>query len=277
MQKSIHSFDNVRIHYNRTSGNGPVLVFLHGAGGDLTIWKYQQEFFHMKGIATIAIDLRGHGKSDRPSSKHSYKIVAFSHDIQCVLDAEKVINPVLIGHSFGGMVLVNYHHHYPKNALAYCMVDTSYAGPKKIKSAFNQHNWLAHKLDWLMEKVTVKKTYMSHEAYEKYIGSSEISFGRMLSDIRSTSIKSWFFTYEQVAHFSAKKVLSTIWQPVLIIEGGNDTITDVSVAQTMSKIIKNAKLRIIPFENHIITINNPISVTETLYAYLQDMHFIEPH
>lgn len=44
----------------------PLLVFLHGAGMNRTLWQLQVRYFASHGFSVLALDLPGHGDSDGP-------------------------------------------------------------------------------------------------------------------------------------------------------------------------------------------------------------------
>ena len=106
MEKKIKSSDGTHINYeiSRTKKNNHWLIFIHGAGGDLTAWRKERYFFHKKGYSTIAIDLRGHGKSERPKLLIDYSLDNFAQDVNTVLKHEKINNFSIISHCFGSMI-----------------------------------------------------------------------------------------------------------------------------------------------------------------------------
>ena len=52
MEKIIKSFDDTKINYeiSKSNDNDFYLIFIHGAGGDLTAWRKERYFFHKKGV-----------------------------------------------------------------------------------------------------------------------------------------------------------------------------------------------------------------------------------
>ena len=46
------------------TGDGPVVVLIHGAGMDGTVWQLQTRYLAHRGVRAIAVDLPGHGRSD---------------------------------------------------------------------------------------------------------------------------------------------------------------------------------------------------------------------
>src|SRR5512145_1171299 len=74
------------------------IVFVHGFGGKAEQWQYQMQKFAMDN-RVIALDLRGHGLSDKPST--GYEMPRIQLDLETALTQLKVTPPfVLVGHSF---------------------------------------------------------------------------------------------------------------------------------------------------------------------------------
>jgi long-chain acyl-CoA synthetase len=87
------------------------LVMVHGFGGNACQWQYQLRTF-TDTHRCIAIDLRGHGHSDKPATE--YTVDEMIDDLNGVLSALNVEEPfILIGHSFGGGIVTSFAHRYP--------------------------------------------------------------------------------------------------------------------------------------------------------------------
>jgi pimeloyl-ACP methyl ester carboxylesterase len=114
--QTISSFDGTNVAYRYMPGKlkYPTLVFLHGVGGNWTVWKKELIAFEKKGYPTLAIDLRGHGESDSPLPFEKYKHTSFVRDVYEILKKEKIKNFSLIGHSLGGGVVITYCSKYKK-------------------------------------------------------------------------------------------------------------------------------------------------------------------
>jgi len=92
--------DGLSINYE-VFGSGPPLLLIHGLGSSVRDWERQVERFQGS-RALIAVDLRGHGESDKPPGP--YEIADFAHDAACVLDRLEVGTAPVVGLSLGGMV-----------------------------------------------------------------------------------------------------------------------------------------------------------------------------
>ena len=97
-------FGTTKVHYlNRGKGNS-ALVFIHGWTCNADFWKLQMQDF--PSLRLIAIDLVGHGQSDKP--RVDYTMDYFARSIDAVLTDAKVKHAVLVGHSMGTPVIRQY-------------------------------------------------------------------------------------------------------------------------------------------------------------------------
>jgi pimeloyl-ACP methyl ester carboxylesterase len=78
-------------------------VFVHGWASDLSSWEAQVPAVVAAKQRVIAVDLPGHGRSDHPDAAYTPERLA--RGVLAVLKQEQVANPVLVGHSMGGLVV----------------------------------------------------------------------------------------------------------------------------------------------------------------------------
>src|SRR5512143_3502256 len=87
-------------------------VFIHGFGGQAAQWHYQLQHFLIEN-RVIALDLRGHGLSDKPS--RGYDMPQILEDLETALSILDVRGKfVLVGHSFGGAIVTDYALAHPE-------------------------------------------------------------------------------------------------------------------------------------------------------------------
>lgn len=91
----VHLPNGVRLHHDE-SGEGPPAVLLHGLGNDGTTWSPVGLPFRRH-----ALDLRGHGRSDRTPA-YSFELMA--EDVIEALELLDLAAPLIIGHSMGAIV-----------------------------------------------------------------------------------------------------------------------------------------------------------------------------
>ena len=116
--------NGVNIYYE-ISGQGPALVLLHGWTENHNFWKFQIPDFS-KDYKVVAIDLRGHGKSDKPETK--YSIQKFADNLYHVLNGLGIDGAIIAGHSMGGMTALVFCLTHPEKVKALILVNTTSAG-----------------------------------------------------------------------------------------------------------------------------------------------------
>src|SRR3989442_725779 len=114
------TLDNARIHYVNYGKGSEALVLIHGWTCNLDNWRDQAPEF-AKRNRVIAIDLPGHGQSDKP--KITYSMDLFARAVDAVLRDAKVKRAVLVGHSMGTPVGRQFYRKYPEKTLAIVIVD----------------------------------------------------------------------------------------------------------------------------------------------------------
>ncbi len=273
----------VKISYNiRRNKSNHFLVFIHGVGGDSNAWDDVVSRF--KDYSTIQIDLRGHGKSERPKCSRDYSFDLFASDIKKVLDYEGIDDFIIIGHSFGGMVVLHFSHLYPHFAKGYVFAASSYKFSRMLKvfslpsfvySSLNHFNDSIDKMYKekkkkgmliLVGKLTkawlnvVSKYNHKKRDYNKFRMTPDISIPRLWSDISHTSLKSWVFTYHSIYFFNGYSYLNKISEPTLIIHGKRDLFVPEKVVEIVHKRIKHSKVVEVDNAGHIVVLSHPKEV-----------------
>jgi pimeloyl-ACP methyl ester carboxylesterase len=99
--------NGIKIYYE-VEGQGQPIVLVHGLTGDTTFWRGYGYVEHLQEMFTvIAIDMRGHGKSDKPHEPAAYDYDLLVGDVLAVMDAEFVDQAHYWGYSMGGHVGFN--------------------------------------------------------------------------------------------------------------------------------------------------------------------------
>ena len=273
MIKKIKSFDNTNINYEINKRSKTFLVFIHGVGGSYPAFREIIDFFNDKGISTLAIDLRGHGLSDRPRLLKHYDLDSFAKDIYLVLEKEKIKDFIVFGHSFGSIVTLNFQKKYPNLAKSYVLVSSMYESPKKVER-FN-NNFLIKIARFILERFHIRKKNFKTIDARKFYGTKDISLRRLYSDITTTTLKSWLFTYKHFSDFNGEGALKSINGPVLVVHGDSDFYVNVSTATKIKDMIKDAKLKIMPGANHVIHLNDPIGLAKIIFNFLEKTKLIK--
>ena len=119
-QSRFATLDRVRVHYTSAGRGREALVFVHGWMCNLNFWRLQAPAFARR-MRVIAIDLPGHGQSDKPRIAYTQDL--FARAVDAVLRDAGVRRAVLVGHSMGTPVVRQFYRHCPQKVLALVIVD----------------------------------------------------------------------------------------------------------------------------------------------------------
>ena len=82
----------------------PPFVLVHGLASNARLWDGVAARLHGAGHTVVAVDQRGHGRSDAPETGYDFATV--TDDLCLLLDALDLGRPVLVGQSWGGNVVL---------------------------------------------------------------------------------------------------------------------------------------------------------------------------
>ena len=112
---------------------GPDVLFIHGFSQSYLSWQVQLESDLAQDFRLTAYDLRGHGASGKPSDPESYRSSQlWADDLAAVIAQQELGNPILVGWSWAGFIIMNYVRHYGIEEIAALNLvgaNTSLQGP----------------------------------------------------------------------------------------------------------------------------------------------------
>jgi pimeloyl-ACP methyl ester carboxylesterase len=116
--------NGIRLYYETHGDSGEPLVLVHGYTGDVTDWRHQiPEFSRTHRV--LAMDLRGHGRSEAPRDRSSYTVEKMADDVEVLLEQVGVERLHLLGHSMGGGMVQEIALRSPRKLLSLTLHDTS--------------------------------------------------------------------------------------------------------------------------------------------------------
>ena len=240
--------NRVKINY-QLSGEGLPIILLHGFTGSHQDWALQIPVLSKK-YRVMAMDHRGHGKSEPPSSPDDYSINIFARDVYGLLQHLGISKTCVMGHSMGGFMALELALEHPEMVTALVLVDTS-SGEWEQDPEFEQ---IMAKVKELARTEGMEAAFeynaahnaMVRERFEKHPELREVSRQRMLQ----TSVNGYIYTWDAI--WSLKPVthrLSEIQVPALIIVGEEDA-PFLKASHIMKESIADAEMVNIPGATH---------------------------
>ncbi len=124
------SANGTRFHVAE-SGEGPLVLLLHGFPQFWWTWRHQLASLSAAGLRAVAVDLRGYGCSDKPP--RGYDLVTAASDAAGLIRSLGEANAVVVGHDWGGMIAWTMAAYFPKVVRRLGVV--SAAHPLRLRAA----------------------------------------------------------------------------------------------------------------------------------------------
>jgi 3-oxoadipate enol-lactonase len=244
-------------------GQGTPIVFLHPWSTNGYIWYYQI-FPFARTNQVIAIDHRGHGRSDKPQS--GYSIQDHAADVRAVLDAAGARKAVLVGNSIGGMIAMQFALDNPDRVIGQLILSSGTAlgenMPAEAAAAF-KNNYEGTFGALLEGGVSARSKRERPEILEvmKAHFSVQSNFPRHVFDSSMADPNGVF-------NWNIKARLSTIKATTLVVAGEEDQATPVAANKFLADNIPGARLLTVKDVGHFHQLEKPIEFNATLKEFV---------
>jgi pimeloyl-ACP methyl ester carboxylesterase len=113
MPSSYLLIDDLRVHYLHWNlqDDGRPAVLLHGLASNARIWELVAPHLAQAGLVLLAPDARGHGLTDKPHGNYGFE--TFSRDLHTFIEIANLEKPLLVGHSWGASLALDYAARFP--------------------------------------------------------------------------------------------------------------------------------------------------------------------
>jgi pimeloyl-ACP methyl ester carboxylesterase len=126
----------IKLGYEDRGAGKPAFVFVHGWTCDRSFFAPQAEHFAPR-HRVVSVDLRGHGESDKPTG--AYPVAAYADDIAFLIEQLGLGRPVAVGHSMGGITVLQLAAAHPEVVSAIVMVDPApFAFPPELRTGIEE-------------------------------------------------------------------------------------------------------------------------------------------
>ncbi len=247
------------------AGAGPLVVFLHGIGGNATNWSAQVAYF-ARGYTAVAWDARGYGGSDG--------IVADFHDFAD--DLARLIRHFggpahLVGLSMGGRIALDTWARTPALVASLTLADTS-AGSAEAASPERIGAFLALRRKPLVEDGKTPAD-IAPDIVAAIAGPNitPAQHARLIASHAALRADAYLATMAVVTRFTDFPDFARVEVPVQVIVGSEDRVATPAYAAAMAARFPNARLHVIPGAGHVSNIEAPNAFNAALAAFLAEI------
>ena len=258
--------NGLEIVYERV-GEGPPLVFVHGAASDARVWRPQVAALADE-FTVVAWDEPGAGRSsDVPAD---FGLADYANCLAALIDALALGPAHVTGISWGGAVVQELYRHHPQRVATLILVDT-YAG---WKGSLPEEEVRA-RVD-----ATYQALMASAEEFDPtralpgwFAGDPPAEFVPLLEDmaaaVRPESMRT---ALAVMAETDQRDLLPRITVPTLLIWGELDERSPLSVARQFEQAIPDARLVVIPGAGHVSNLEQPERFNEAVREFCRAHH-----
>ena len=231
------------------------ILLMHGSGLSHIVWSFHEQFYSTQGFNVLSVDLPGHGNSEGPSLQSIEEISDWIKSLMKKLNIEKII---IIGHSQGALVGIDFAARYPELILRLVLVAGSYKMP------VNQD--LIDYAESGDEKAIILMMKWGYEGSKAFIGGNPvkkiINSSREIREILAVDLNACN-NYKD-----GKESLGKINCPTLCIFGELDKMAPLEVGNKMASMIKNSEKRIITDCGHMIIFEKAFEMRKIVKEFL---------
>ena len=270
--------DGVNIYYKDWGPKeAQPIVFHHGWPLSADDWDNQMLFFLAEGYRVIAIDRRGHGRSDQVSEGHDMD--HYAADASAVVESLDLRNAVHVGHSTGGGQVARYVAQYgqPQGRVAKAVL-VSAVPPLMVKTDGNPGGTPIEVFDGFRKALAANRAQFyldvaSGPFYGFNRDGAEVSQGTIQNWWRQGMIGSAKAHYEGIKAFSETdqtEDLKTITVPVLVLQGDDDQVVPYkNAALLQDKLLANSVLKIYPGFPHGMHTTHADTINADILAFIR--------
>ena len=257
------SFANgVKIYYE-VSGDGFPFVMIHANPFDHNLWMYQIAHFSSY-FKVVAVDIRGYGRSDKPTSPFSLKDMA--DDVVGVCRDEGISEAIVGGVSVGSGIALLMGLDHPEFCKALILVGGSSGPGGSIEQRIHGYT-----------KIGVEKYHIQHLRELVAPGFPETKLGKYL--LHTFAERDPWLSGESIGQIFRARAgtdmtprLPGMKVPTLVINGEHDN--SLAGGKKTASLIPGAVHKILPNTGHACNIEDPAGFDEMVVEFLKSRGFM---
>jgi non-heme chloroperoxidase len=256
--------------YYEDQGQGQPVLFIHGLWGNSRFSFRKQLPYFSQRYRTIALDLRGHGRSSHVHSGHT--VATYARDVRALIDGLGITDVVLVGHSMGAFVVWDYIKQFgTKGVKATVIIDQS-------ASDFKWLDWPIGAFDFstlcqLMATVQTDRASVVQDlltlVFKNQPTEEDARFLTEDALRMPESIAGMILFDESVQDY--RPVLSSVTVPTLLCFGRDEKLVPIAAGEHLQQSLPNARLVIFENSGHCPTLEEPDRFNQEVDQFIQSL------
>jgi len=237
------------------------IVFVHGAGLDHSWWGLQSRYFGYHGFNVLAVDLPAHGRSAGPPL---VSIGEMADWVEKVLDEKKIRSAVVVGHSMGALVALEFAARYPQRTEKIALVGVAY--PMKVSEGFldaaRRNDQAAYDMETIWGHAAQVPLSANPNPGMWMYGDTLARLARLAPGVLHVDLAACN------AYAGGMEAAARVKCPALFVLGARDLMTPPRAAQDLARAIAEAKTVTIGPSGHSLMAEAPDATLDALIGFL---------
>ncbi len=256
--------------YHRDEGQGPIILLLHGLGGDHRVWNTVLPAL-AKEFRVLAPDLRGHGRSPAPAGS-SYSFAELEGDLRALLEQKKVDRCHVVGLSAGGFLALQFALDDPARFQSLVLVGSSSHCDAHSRAV--AQNWAETYRDEGYDAYALR--LLKDLFYPDWIEAHFDRVDALREERRGRDLRGTVAWGLAVRTFDLRGRVGRIRLPTLILQGMDDQVIDAAHGRLLRQSIIGAELKLFARTGHMVPIERPGETVEALSAFVHRVESAVP-
>jgi len=217
-----------------------ILVFLHGFAGQALQWQFQLRAFSNEN-RVIGLDLRGHGRSDKPRGNFSMEQI--QDDLRNALDVLGVNQKIiLVGHSFGGAIAAQFAHANPERVQQLVLIATP--GEFRLNALY---------------RLLLRLPYSILQSFAPFVRGWLSAPPHVLKSLYQQTLTTW----------NGWSLFRDLTTPTLVIRGQNDIIFEKPTYEEVARAIPAAEEVDVGASGHMVMLERRQAVNRAIERFIK--------
>ena len=234
------------------------LVFIHGSGGNHSIWSHQYGRLH-KRYNIVAVNLPGHGHSEGNGERH---VQHYREWMKKILPAFDLKDPVLVGHSLGAAIALDFALRYPLDTAGIVCIG---AGMKMPVNAFFLDYLQTNPPEIPAEIIDVICKFSLARTNREKLSDP------LRKSLALSRVETLYGDLLACNELDLSQDADKINVPALIVCGAEDKMTPPDLSRALAQQIVGAKLAIVEGAGHTVMLEKPSEFNNGLDQFAESV------